>query len=68
MTLNISFADTSSNLQQILKNSHLREILTSIDRSSDPGQALQLAMNEPIFVEFADECLKVVEPLKDIPL
>jgi hypothetical protein len=28
---------------------------------------MQLAMQEPLFVEFADECLKVVEPIEDTP-
>lgn len=40
-------------------------MLSAIDSSSNPAAAMQHAMLEPIFVEFADECLKVIEPVKD---
>ncbi|KAJ9592382.1 hypothetical protein L9F63_015950 [Diploptera punctata] len=63
----LKLLERSTILQQILKNQHLRELLTSIDNSSNPGQAMKLAMQEPLFVEFADECLKIVEPLEDAP-
>jgi hypothetical protein len=39
----------------------------SLDRSSNHDRDIKLAMQEPLFVEFADECLKVIEPVEDIP-
>lgn len=46
----------------MLKNPHLRSIILAIDKSENPAKSMENAMQEPIFVEFADECLKVVEP------
>lgn len=39
-------------------------MLVAIDNAPNPGSAMQQAMLEPIFVEFADECLKVIEPVE----
>lgn len=52
-------ADHSASLHQILANCHLRKLLEEIDQSKDPQRRLQQAMNIPVFVEFADECLRV---------
>jgi hypothetical protein len=54
-------------MQQILQNPHLQELLVAVDRSPNPDRTMQLAMQEPLFVEFADECLKVVESIEDAP-
>lgn len=54
-------------MQQIFKNPHLQELLVSIDSSPNPEYAMQLAMQEPLFIEFADECLRVIEPTEDAP-
>jgi hypothetical protein len=54
-------------LQQILQNPHLQELLVSVDSSPNPEHAMQLAMQEPLFVEFADECLGVIEPTEAAP-
>ena len=43
----------------MLTNGHLRKLLEEIDRSNDPQRHLQQAMDIPVFVEFADECLRV---------
>ena len=43
----------------MLGNRHLRELLVEIDQATNPQQALQRAMNIPVFVEFADECLRM---------
>jgi hypothetical protein len=63
----VSLAANSKLLQQILRNRHLQELLVSVDSSSNPEQAMQLAMQEPLFVEFADECLRVIEPVEAAP-
>ncbi|XP_017780425.1 PREDICTED: zinc finger HIT domain-containing protein 3 [Nicrophorus vespilloides] len=52
-------------LKDMLKNKHLRDLLVAVDNSKDAEAVMSKAMLEPIFVEFADECLKVVEPQED---
>ncbi|XP_055532410.1 zinc finger HIT domain-containing protein 3 [Wyeomyia smithii] len=52
----------SDKLRNLLYNPHLRQLLGEIDSASDARRAIRVAMMEPLFVEFADECLKVVEP------
>lgn len=52
----------SGKLKEILKNPHVRDIMKAIMISPDPTEAIALAMKEPIFVEMADACVKVVEP------
>lgn len=44
----------------MLRNPHLRDMMTSLVRSEDPGIQLEAAMQEPIFTEFADKCLSVI--------
>lgn len=52
----------SEELKQCLRNPHVRDIMKSILNNPDPTAAIALAMTEPIFVEVADACLKIVEP------
>ncbi|XP_063225284.1 zinc finger HIT domain-containing protein 3 [Bacillus rossius redtenbacheri] len=52
----------SEGVRRLLKNPHLRDMLVAVEGSPEPAAALQTAMLEPLFVEFVDECLKVVEP------
>ncbi|XP_019880413.1 zinc finger HIT domain-containing protein 3 [Aethina tumida] len=53
-------------LVEMLKgNPHLRNLLSTIDKSNDPEDIMQKAMQEPLFVEFADACLEVIDPQKD---
>jgi len=52
----------SKELKSCLKNPHVRQIMKSILNSENPSKAIALAMREPIFVEMADACLKIVEP------
>ena len=46
----------------MLHNEHLRKMIKGIDASEDPGKLLGQAMQIPIFTEFLDECLRIVEP------
>lgn len=48
-------------LKELLRNEHLRKYLTDIDTSTNAWNAMKHAMTEPLFIEFADECLKIVE-------
>lgn len=52
----------SEDVKNCLKNAHVKNIVQTILSSSNPTDAVDLAMKEPIFVELADACLKVVEP------
>ncbi|XP_053670062.1 zinc finger HIT domain-containing protein 3 [Anopheles nili] len=52
----------SEHLKNLLCNPHLRRLLTEIDTARDGMNAIRVAMMEPLFVEFADECLRLVEP------
>ncbi|XP_047235101.1 zinc finger HIT domain-containing protein 3 isoform X1 [Girardinichthys multiradiatus] len=51
----------SAELRDLLCNPHLRRLLCSVDDAESKEAAIKAAMQEPLFVEFADQCLKVVE-------
>uniref|UniRef100_A0A8W8KIT7 Aminoacyl-tRNA hydrolase n=1 Tax=Magallana gigas TaxID=29159 RepID=A0A8W8KIT7_MAGGI len=44
-----------------LENPHLRSLMTNLVSSPSPAKDMDRAMKEPIFLEFADQCLKVVD-------
>nr|XP_033330413.1 zinc finger HIT domain-containing protein 3 [Megalopta genalis] len=52
---------SNNELKSILNNPHVRNIMRAILIDENPTKAIALAMSEPIFVEMADACLKVVE-------
>lgn len=58
----------SEQLKECLANPHLRTLLTSLVKSDSPNQAIKDAMQEPIFLELAHSCLKVVEPQEEPPM
>lgn len=49
-------------LKKLLGNPHLREMLREVDGAASAQVAMRRAMLEPIFTEFADAVLGVVEP------
>ena len=49
----------------MLENPHLRTIITDLTASSNPAKQMEKLMHEPIFLEFADECLQTVESDSD---
>ncbi|XP_029304567.1 zinc finger HIT domain-containing protein 3 [Cottoperca gobio] len=49
----------SKELRDLLCNPHLRQLLRSIDSADSKDDLMQAAMQEPLFVEFSDQCLKV---------
>jgi len=55
----------SNEVLELLKNRHLRAMIKALDRSINPADDMQKAMMEPIFVQFVDQLLKIVEN-KDI--
>eukprot|EP00099_Drosophila_melanogaster_P012146 NP_001286464.1 uncharacterized protein Dmel_CG8204, isoform B [Drosophila melanogaster] len=52
-------------LRNLLHNPHLRSLLQQIDVAINAQSAMMAAMQEPLFVEFANACLQVVEPMTD---
>lgn len=55
----------SRELKECLKNPHVRNIMRAILTDPNPTKMIAYAMSEPIFVEMADACLKVIEPPDD---
>uniref|UniRef100_A0A1A8BAJ5 Zinc finger HIT domain-containing protein 3 n=2 Tax=Nothobranchius kadleci TaxID=1051664 RepID=A0A1A8BAJ5_NOTKA len=51
----------SNELRDLLCNPHLRQLLRSVDGAQRKDEAMKAAMQEPLFVEFSDQCLKLVE-------
>ncbi|XP_068121564.1 zinc finger HIT domain-containing protein 3 [Hyperolius riggenbachi] len=51
----------SEELKHLLLNPHLRQLIASLDQTENKDQALKKYMQEPLFVEFADTCLSIVE-------
>ncbi|XP_034539620.1 zinc finger HIT domain-containing protein 3 [Notolabrus celidotus] len=51
----------SKELQDLLCNPHLRQLLRTIDSADSKPDAMKVAMQEPLFVEFSDRCLKIVD-------
>nr|XP_029732640.1 zinc finger HIT domain-containing protein 3-like [Aedes albopictus] len=52
----------SESFKDLLYNPHLRKLLQEIDSAQNGMKAVRVGMMEPLFVEFADECMKVVKP------
>ncbi|KAG1931660.1 zinc finger HIT domain-containing protein [Pimephales promelas] len=52
----------SEALKDLLRNPHLRQLMMAVDSAGDKAKAMKDAMQEPLFVEFADQCLKIIEP------
>ncbi|NXX30791.1 ZNHI3 protein, partial [Nicator chloris] len=52
----------SEELRALLLNPHLRQLLLTIDQAQDKSSLMRKFMQEPLFVEFADCCLSIVEP------
>ncbi|TMW46367.1 hypothetical protein DOY81_008554 [Sarcophaga bullata] len=59
---NLKKLGLSEDLKTLLYNPHLRNLLKEIDTAPNAWKAIRAAMHEPLFLEFADECLKIVEP------
>ncbi|XP_077996170.1 zinc finger HIT domain-containing protein 3-like [Glandiceps talaboti] len=53
----------SEELRALLQNRHLRDIISYVDDADNDSKnnVILKAMQEPLFTEFADECLKIVE-------
>jgi CBS-domain-containing membrane protein len=54
-------SENSEKLKDMLSNPHLRQLMTSLVHSGNPDTQLEKAMQEPIFTEFADTCLNIID-------
>ncbi|XP_062448130.1 zinc finger HIT domain-containing protein 3 [Rhea pennata] len=52
----------SEELRGLLLNPHLRQLLLTVDQAEEKNSLMKKYMQEPLFVEFADCCLRIVEP------
>ena len=52
----------SEELKSLLQNPHLRDFLKFAHETYNTSGFMKLAMNEPLFIEFADACLKAIHP------
>ena len=51
----------SSELRDLLSNPHLQQIICHLNTTTSAPGDIEVAMHEPIFREFADKCLEIVE-------
>ena len=49
-------------MRQLLGNPHLRDYLSLLNGKDYPRGLLRNAMQEPLFIEFANACLKAIHP------
>ncbi|XP_037664717.1 zinc finger HIT domain-containing protein 3 [Choloepus didactylus] len=59
---NLKNLGESATLRSLLLNPHLKQLMVSLDQGDDKAKLLRAYMQEPLFVEFADCCLRIVEP------
>lgn len=48
-------------MKDLLNNPHLRAMMENLVNTDKPEEAVANAMHEPIFTEFADVCLQIVD-------
>jgi len=51
----------SSELRDLLSNPHLQQMICHLNTTTSAPGDIEVAMHEPIFREFADKCLEIVE-------
>lgn len=51
----------SSELGDLLSNPHLQQMMRHLNATTKAPRDIEAAMHEPIFHEFADKCLEIVE-------
>ncbi|XP_022125379.1 zinc finger HIT domain-containing protein 3 [Pieris rapae] len=57
----LKLLEESKELKNCLGNPHVREILQELDSSEFPDILMKKYMQEPIFTEFVDACLNVIQ-------
>ncbi|XP_071945248.1 zinc finger HIT domain-containing protein 3-like [Antedon mediterranea] len=61
----LALLEQSDLLRKHLENPHLRQMLQKLDSTNDKTAGISQAMQEPIFTEFADTCLQIVDTEPD---
>ncbi|KAM3934501.1 zinc finger HIT domain-containing protein 3 [Leptodactylus fuscus] len=56
----------SEELKDIFRNSHLRQLLVTLDQTGNKDESLKKYMQEPLFVEFVDKCLSIIDAEKNL--
>jgi hypothetical protein len=51
-------------VKALLRNPHLRNFLSFVNSARNPKGFMKVAMREPLFVEFADVCMRAIHPGK----
>ncbi|XP_020922980.1 zinc finger HIT domain-containing protein 3 isoform X3 [Sus scrofa] len=59
---NLKNLGESAALRSLLLNPHLRQLMVDLDQADNKAKLMRACMQEPLFVEFADCCLRIVEP------
>lgn len=59
---NLKNLGESAMLRSLLLNPHLRQLMINLDQGDNKAKLMRAYMQEPLFVEFADCCLRIVEP------
>jgi hypothetical protein len=59
------FSEYSVLLKEMLENPHLKTIIEELATCTNPAKKMEKSMQEPLFLEFADECLETVESDSD---
>ncbi|XP_077021164.1 zinc finger HIT domain-containing protein 3 [Tamandua tetradactyla] len=62
---NLKNLGESATLRSLLLNPHLRQLMISLDQGDNKAKLMRAYMQEPLFVEFADCCLSIVEPAQN---
>ncbi|XP_032727742.1 zinc finger HIT domain-containing protein 3 isoform X2 [Lontra canadensis] len=62
---NLKNLGKSAALRSLLLNPHLRQLMVSLDQGDNKAKLMRACMQEPLFVEFADCCLRIVEPSRE---
>ncbi|CAK1551181.1 unnamed protein product [Leptosia nina] len=57
----LNLLEQSKDVKTCLENPHLRQILMELDKSPHPDELMKKYMQEPIFTEFVDACLNIVQ-------
>ena len=52
----------SEEIKTLLGNKNLRDFLSFTHETFNPSGFVRLAMREPLFIEFADACLRTIHP------
>ncbi|KAB0396127.1 hypothetical protein E2I00_004595, partial [Balaenoptera physalus] len=59
---NLKNLGESAALRSLLLSPHLRQLMVNLDQADDKAKLMRACMQEPLFLEFADCCLRIVEP------